>query len=233
MYCKNCGKKIEENTRFCIFCGELQKMPNPSLNTQQFIDNYAVNKIEVLFSVKLSKKLIGLYLLWILLHLVLLLTNWNNSSYASKAIWPFSNNSRIEDYDFTEFLLYTIVPIFILIIINLFKEPKKKEKKDLNLKYDMLFERDATPTIVGVFIIILYLIFYILISKGNNYNTEVSGIFGVIFLILRVFITIWVVNIAKKLNRDKTNWGFLAFFFPSLSLIAIGLKKKYKIIHKP
>ena len=97
----------------------------------------------------------------------------------------------------------------------------------------MLFERDATPTIVGVFIIILYLIFYILISKGNNYNTEVSGIFGVIFLILRVFITIWVVNIAKKLNRDKTNWGFLAFFFPSLSLIAIGLKKKYKIIHKP
>ena len=131
MYCKNCGKKIEENTRFCIFCGELQKMPNPSLNTQQFIDNYAVNKIEVLFSVKLSKKLIGLYLLWILLHLVLLLTNWNNSSYASKAIWPFSNNSRIEDYDFTEFLLYTIVPIFILIIINLFKEPKKKKKKKI------------------------------------------------------------------------------------------------------
>ena len=92
----------------------------------------------------------------------------------------------------------------------------------------MSFERDTTPTIIGIFIIILYLLFYILIAKGKDYNTEVSGIFSVIFLVLRIFITIWVINIAKKLNRDKTNWGFLAFFFPSLSLIAIGLKRKYK-----
>ena len=41
MYCKNCGEKIEDNSRFCAFCGALQKMPNtnPSLNTQQFLEN--------------------------------------------------------------------------------------------------------------------------------------------------------------------------------------------------
>ncbi len=162
------------------------------------------------------------------LHIILLLTNWNSSNYSSEEIWPFSEYSKIKHYDLTEFLLYTVIPLILIIIINLFKEPKKIKTENLSLKYDMSFEKDTTPTIIGVFIIILYLLFYILIAKGKDYNTEVSGIFNVIFLVLRIFITIWVINIAKKLNRNKTNWGFLAFFFPSLSLIAIGLKRKYK-----
>ena len=230
MYCKNCGEKIEDNSRFCAFCGTLQKIPNtnPSLNTQQFVDYNTINKIETLFGVKLSKKIVGIFLLWVLLQLILLLTNWNNSSYASDKIWPFSNYSEMKHYDFTEFLLYTIVPILILIIINLFKEPKEKEPENLSLKYDMSFDKDTTPTIIGVFIVILYLIFYILIAKGEDYNAEVSGIFSVIFLVFRIFIIIWVINIAKKLNRNITNWGLLAFFFPSLTLIVIGQKRKYK-----
>lgn len=227
MYCKNCGQSIAENSKFCTHCGTLQRLPE--ISTKNEISNpQTIQILKNIFGFNISKQNIGFYLVWVLLHIILLLTNWKSNDYSSEKIWPFSEYSELKHYDLTEFLLYTVVPLILIIIINLFKEPKKIETENLSLKYDMSFERDTTPTIIGVFIIILYLIFYILIAKGNDYNTEVSGIFSVIFLVLRIFITIWVINIAKKLNRDKTNWGFLAFFFPSLSLIAIGLKRKYK-----
>lgn len=42
----------------------------------------------------------------------------------------------------------------------------------------------------------------------------------------RIFVTIWIVKIAKRQNRNTTGWGVFAFLIPNLALIIIGLLRK-------
>lgn len=85
------------------------------------------------------KKAMGWYLAWILLHLSLLLIfsagafKSKNSDNGFKDFWPFSGlssdmfvgldivsyNRFAHYYDITEFLVYTIFPLAILVIISL------------------------------------------------------------------------------------------------------------------
>ena len=66
--------------------------------------------------------LIGLYLLWIATHLVLLTVLEKTFQY-KREFWPFvsiayySSDKPIYSYDYTEFLIYTIVPVIIYIAI--------------------------------------------------------------------------------------------------------------------
>lgn len=232
MYCKDCGKPIADDSRFCSHCGALQKLPPTSANSQQIVSRLTVDNFKGIFGINISKQVVGYYLVWFLLHLILLLINWRASSSSNGYFWPFSKHSDLDDYDFSEFILYTVVPLIILVIVNLFKDPKETKAENLQLKYDLTYERDTTPTIVGVFIIIISMVFYFASSNYNSYDYEKAqqtrAIFSIASLILRIGITVWVVNIAKTLNRDKTGWGFFAFFFPSISLIAIGQKRKLK-----
>jgi len=235
MYCKSCGQQIAEDSRFCSHCGTLQKIPNTTTSPQQVVSPQTVKKIETVLGINLSKQIVGGYLVWLLIHLILLLTNWNASDSANEHFWPFSKRAELEDYDLTEFLLYTVVPLIGLVIINLFKEPKEKKQESLELKYDLSYERDSTPTIIGIAIIVLSVVFYFVSGSGNNQDYEkvaqTRAILSVISLLLRIGVTIWVVDIAKKLNRDTVGWGFLGFFFPSIALIIIGQKRKLKKSH--
>ena len=43
---------------------------------------------------------------------------------------------------------------------------------------------------------------------------------------MRIIVTSWVANIAKRQNRNKFSWGTFAFFLPSVALIVIGTQKK-------
>jgi hypothetical protein len=232
MYCKDCGKPIADNSRFCSHCGALQKLPQTSVNPQQIVSPQTVEKLKGIFGINISKQVVGYYFVWFLLHLILLLINWKASSSANDYFWPFSKRSDLEDYDFSEFILYTLVPLIILVIVNLFKDPKETKAEKLQLKYDLTHERDTTPTIVGVFIIIISMVFYFASVYNDSYDYETAqqtrAILSIVSLILRIGITVWVVNIAKALNRDTTGWGFFAFFLPSISLIVIGQKRKLK-----
>lgn len=232
MYCKNCGQQIADNSRFCSYCGTLQKLPQSSANTQQIVSPQTVQKLEGVFGINISKQVVGYYLVWFLLHLILLLVNWKASDYANERFWPFSERSELEHYDFSEFLLYTLVPLIILVIVNLFKDPKETKAEKLQLKYDLTYEKDTTPTIIGVFIVIISMVFYFASGSNDSYDIEKAqqtrAILSVVSLIMRIGITVWVVNIAKSLNRDTTGWGFFAFFLPSISLIVIGQKRKLK-----
>lgn len=234
MYCKNCGQQIADNSRFCSYCGTLQKLPQNSANPQQIVSPQTIQKLEGVFGINISKQVVGYYLVWFLLHLILLLINWKASDYANEIFWPFSEGSELENYDFSEFLLYTLVPLIILVIVNLFKDPKEKKAEILQLKYDLTYRKDTTPTIYGVFIIIISMLFYFASGSNSNDSYEIEriqqtrAILSVISLIMRIGITVWVVNIAKTLNRDTTGWGFFAFFLPSISLIVIGQKRKLK-----
>lgn len=102
-------------------------------------------------------------------------------------------------------------------------------------KYDLSYKRNYTPAIVGIILIFQISIFYYAIYNGQNaldYDNELvrSYLFWVFFIlfIIRIIITGSIVAIAEKLNRNKTGWGFLAFFFPLISLFVIGFKRKLK-----
>ena len=40
--------------------------------------------------------------------------------------WPFSERSKIENYDFREFLVYTIFPLAILVIYSMIENTEDK-----------------------------------------------------------------------------------------------------------
>lgn len=60
----------------------------------------------------------GWYIAWVLLHLGLLLIfsySIFGGDYHTDDFWPFGSE-KIREYDFTEFLVYTIFPLGILIV---------------------------------------------------------------------------------------------------------------------
>ena len=122
MFCKNCGQPIANQSRFCSYCGTLQQQPATSANPEHIVNPRTIQKLERVFGINFSKQIVGYYLVWFSIHLILLLVNWKVREYANEKFWPFSERSRLDHYDLSEFLLYSLVPLIILVIINLFKE---------------------------------------------------------------------------------------------------------------
>lgn len=103
------------------------------------------------------------------------------------------------------------------------------EKVEKQPKYDPTYSKEVIATIVGVTQLLLSLIF--LLAGPPKFNTYEDYLdfrtFGILLVfIFRIVITFWVVNIAKRQNRETLGWGFLAFFLPSIALIIIGQLKK-------
>lgn len=130
MYCKHCGKIIDDNSIFCSFCGKPQKTQIEYNDKGQILTPKVKVRLENIFGLKLSKQVIGLYLGWLLLHFIFLIINWESGD--SRDFWPFGKYSDFEDYDFTEFLIYTIVPLIGLIILNIFKPIDNKKVTSTN-----------------------------------------------------------------------------------------------------
>jgi|TARA_B110000908_G_C9870766_1_gene278256 hypothetical protein len=125
MYCIECGAQIPDNSKFCSHCGHKQTEGEPSMK-EQIAEN--IIKTEIVRQVveekkksldyEILKKAMGWYIAWVLLHLGLLLIfsykvfggHWRTDYF-----WPFGDDS-IEAYDITEFLVYTIFPLGILIV---------------------------------------------------------------------------------------------------------------------
>ncbi|MBK7311343.1 MAG: hypothetical protein IPI93_11300 [Sphingobacteriaceae bacterium] len=78
-----------------------------------------------------NKKLIGVYILWFTIHLIILIITWGSQSYRSaENFWPFAGSYEGDlsrAYDLTEFLFYTIIPVFLIIAIH-FLQQSKNEK---------------------------------------------------------------------------------------------------------
>lgn len=68
---------------------------------------------------------------------------------------------------------------------------------------------------------------YILLYRSSD-DDAVTIIITLILLTLRILITVFCVNRAKKLNRDTGGWGIFGFFFPLIAFIWIlCLETKY------
>jgi hypothetical protein len=109
------------------------------------------------------------------------------------------------------------------------KSNQETNKTYTEPKYDPTYLKETDATSIGVIILVSSLLLLIFqpfkFDDIDTYN-QVKAISSIVALILRIFITVWVVNIAKRQNREASGWGFFAFFLPSIALIIIGQQKK-------
>ncbi|MBP7496074.1 MAG: zinc ribbon domain-containing protein [Bacteroidales bacterium] len=181
MYCYNCGKEISENSRFCKYCGI--KQSEVLCDSEEIKKKYEFNKdvflskAEAILGFKISNLIIGIYLLWVLIHLVLLFIGWNSYSGVYK-FWPFAKDSELNSYDLTEFFFFIFIPIFILIIVNLLKSKKndlthnnkkqtlsnkgKKINEERKLFNDYEHREDKYLFVLGIIMLIISIIVVIL-----------------------------------------------------------------------
>jgi hypothetical protein len=106
---------------------------------------------------------------------------------------------------------------------------QETNKTQTEPKYDSTYLEETEATTIGVTILIsslLLLVFQPVKFDNIDSHNQFRAIFSILALILRIFITFWVINIAKKQNRETFGWGFFAFCLPSIALIIIGKQKK-------
>ena len=235
MLCNNCGKPIFDNSKYCNYCGTKIEISIITVNQHQIVSTQTHQKLDETFGVNNIKKVIGVLLVWVLIHLVLLLINWNSNLSAKDSIWPFTKDSELGDYDFTEFLLYTIVPLFGFIIFYFFKDSKETKiakLEKLEMKYDLKYERDYWFSILGIVLLIFSIVFfhyynYYRYTPGNMLSdVHIRDYIKAISVIIRLVVVFSVSDLAKKLNRDSLAWGIFAFFLPSIILLIIGFQRK-------
>ena len=105
MYCKHCGKEIDDNSAFCKNCGKPQD-----------------GNFKVLF----SKPVWIIYLIWVISNLYLLMGDKSGSE--SEHFFPFCIYGwRKEVYDFSEFIVYVfIVPAIVYVIYKRYSKTLDK-----------------------------------------------------------------------------------------------------------
>jgi len=150
MYCIECGAQIPDNSKFCSICGHKQTEAEPSLKEriaeviiEKEISRQIVEAYQASIDYDFLKKAMGWYLTWVLLHLGLMLIGsdgiFNGSHMGSKYFWPFGEGSsfggiQVKHYDITEFLVYTIFPLAILIIWSMIRTQTNDDKSNTTAK---------------------------------------------------------------------------------------------------
>lgn len=159
MFCKSCGRQIDNDSTFCSFCGTKQ---STDLKPQVQADiNHSINTTQKVYSNE---------------------TNFNNTP-------------------------------------NIVRQPK----------YDPTYKKEEDAITVGIILLVIALIFAIVgpikFEDRESYG-QFRAVTAIVSLVLRIFVTIWVVNIAKRQNRETFGWGLFAFLLPSIALIVIATRKK-------
>ncbi|XVJ67187.1 MAG: zinc-ribbon domain-containing protein [Lacibacter sp.] len=159
MFCKSCGRQIDNDSTFCSFCGTKQ---STDLKPQVQADtNQSINTTQKVYSNE---------------------TNFNNTP-------------------------------------NIVRQPK----------YDPTYKKEDDAMTVGIILLVIAVIFAIVgpiqFEDRESYG-QFKAVTAIVSLILRIIITVWVVNIAKRQNRETFGWGLFAFFLPSIALIVIATRKK-------
>ena len=70
---------------------------------------------------KFSNREKGNYLIWVAVNLMVLLA-LGDLRFGDEGFYPFDGFDDFNDYDISEFLLYTIAPLLIILAIKLRKE---------------------------------------------------------------------------------------------------------------
>lgn len=142
MYCIECGAQIPDNSKFCSHCGKPQNEAEPSMKekvAEKIIENEIVRQVvdeqRKSLDYQFLRKAMGWYLAWVVLHLGLLLIGsdgiFDGGNMGAKKFWPlgkYSDFDEVDYYDITEFLVYTIFPLAILIIWSMVRSQNQDEQ---------------------------------------------------------------------------------------------------------
>ncbi|MCD8426004.1 zinc ribbon domain-containing protein [Tenacibaculum dicentrarchi] len=139
MYCIECGAQIPENSKFCSHCGQKQTEGEPSAKekiaekiieteiVRQVVDEHKKN-----LDYEFLRKAMGWYLAWVVIHLGILLIAsdgiFDGDNMGSSLFWPVGKWGDLEDYDITEFLVYTIFPLAILFILSMVRSQNNENE---------------------------------------------------------------------------------------------------------
>jgi len=79
-----------------------------------------------------NKRLLGFYTIWFTIHFIILVVSWTQTDLflerGSKGeFWPLTDHNILSTYDFTEFLIYTITPVLIIVAITLINTKQDEE----------------------------------------------------------------------------------------------------------
>jgi len=74
-----------------------------------------------------NKKFLAVYFLWVAIHTFLYLSS---TKYLKSDFWPFTDNSYDTTYDASEWFVYTIGPLVLLLLITAFANDLKPATKD-------------------------------------------------------------------------------------------------------
>ena len=114
MYCKECGKEIANDSKFCQECGAKQD----AILKKKSHFNYSNFNVPTWV-----EKYYPYYIFWVILNFICLIY-YNKSSAARSYLFPFVTTD-LRYYDFSEFVTYTILlPIVILYVIKIYKKRK-------------------------------------------------------------------------------------------------------------
>lgn len=141
MYCIECGAQIPDNSKFCSHCGKPQSEAEPSMKekvAEKIIENEIVRQVveeqRKSLDYQFLRKAMGWYLAWVVLHLGILLIGsdgiFDGRNMGAKGFWPlgkYSDFDEVDYYDITEFLVYTIFPLAILIIWSMVRSQNQEE----------------------------------------------------------------------------------------------------------
>lgn len=80
---------------------------------------------KLLSQLGITNKIIGIYIVWMTLNLLIALFTEQPFFEYDEDFAPFSRG--LKDYDFSEFVFYTIVPVLLFVAYKLINSDKKKE----------------------------------------------------------------------------------------------------------
>lgn len=175
MFCKICGKAIEDNSYFCKYCGanlidEMEGIKTPNERpkeapitvklTGEVNQSVSSNLMTRLLNVVQNHALIAsLYIVWFVINLILLAAGENENGF-----WPrlYENHEHteiswdIDKYGLPEFLVYAILVPFIAILSYKFFEKQYNIKNPGNPNKNKL---NAFGVVIFLLFDILFLIY--------------------------------------------------------------------------
>ena len=116
MYCKHCGREIDDNSSFCKFCGKPQ---DNRVSTSNGLVNFVTNR-----------PIVSSYILWFIINVICLCKGDKVREYYN-ILYPkfYLETEGYEDYfnlgyyQITDFLVYTIlIPLVIFLGYHYFKK---------------------------------------------------------------------------------------------------------------
>ena len=124
MYCKHCGREIDDNSSYCKYCGKAQ---DNRVSTSNGIIDFVTNK-----------PIVSSYILWVIINIICLCRGEKigrdyNLLYPKFSLsrWD-SDYYNLDYYQITDFLVYAIlIPLVVFLGYHYFKKVTSIKKRIL------------------------------------------------------------------------------------------------------